>query len=115
MPLFSYRCEGCGLEIENLVFGPAPKGVTCPECFDVAHRIYKPLAIIKICDGNKKTISISTREWQTDQDTKARRGKEDVKNKLKRAKKKIMNTSGIFSESRLRSKREEIMEARHAT
>jgi len=111
MPLFSYRCEGCGLEIENLVFGPAPKGVTCPECFDVALRVYKPISTIKICDGNKKTISISTREWQTDQGIKARRHKEDVKNKLKTAKKKIMNTPGIFSEARLKKKREEIRSA----
>lgn len=36
MPLFTYKCRDCGLKIENLVFGDAPKTLKCPECGKVA-------------------------------------------------------------------------------
>ena len=52
--------------------------------------------------------SCSTREWEKDQETRARRQRDDRKTALKRAKKKIMSTPGIFSEQNLQKKRREL-------
>lgn len=52
--------------------------------------------------------SISTREWEKDQDIKARRLKEDVERGKQKAKKKILSTTGIFSKQNLERKRKEL-------
>jgi len=111
MPLFSYKCDTCGQEITNLVFGEAPKSVKCPECGKRATRRYKPISRIEMNPEKGKYTSISTKEWEKDQEIKARRGKEDLENAKKKAKKEILSTPGIFSERNLQKKREELRNA----
>jgi len=112
VPLYSYQCDTCGLRIENrLLFGKPPKSVTCPECLSIATRRFRPVGTIKFVDRNAETISISTREWEKDQETRKRRQDEDLKSEMSRAKKKLLNTPGIFSKARLEKKRQEMKEA----
>lgn len=140
MPLYSYRCKKCGLEITNLSpITNIPESVKCPECFHKASRVFKPCEIrygkakvshVSDCKGVVSPVtgklrkmdsfeyareldalgqeSISTREWETDQDIKARRQKEDVNNAKRKAKKKILSTPGIFSKQNLERKRKEM-------
>lgn len=40
MPMFDYRCERCGLEIEEMVTS-SKDDVPCPECGEIMGRVWK--------------------------------------------------------------------------
>ncbi len=40
MPIYEYRCDGCGPFEERRLFGEAGEAATCPECGAQAQRLY---------------------------------------------------------------------------
>lgn len=47
MPVYTYRCDACGLVFDQRLGFNDPQPTRCPECgAEALHRVYKPVGII---------------------------------------------------------------------
>ena len=47
MPVYTYRCDACGLVFDQRLGFNEPQPTRCPECgAEALHRVYKPVGII---------------------------------------------------------------------
>jgi putative FmdB family regulatory protein len=47
MPIYTYRCENCGIQFDRQQKFSDPQLTRCPECRKKAsHRVYKPVGIV---------------------------------------------------------------------
>ncbi len=47
MPVYTYRCEACGLTFDQRLGFNDPHPTRCPECgAEALHRVYKPVGIV---------------------------------------------------------------------
>lgn len=47
MPVYTYRCDACGLVFDQRLGFNEPPPARCPECgAEALHRVYKPVGII---------------------------------------------------------------------
>lgn len=47
MPVYTYRCESCGIQFDHQQSFNAANLTVCPECEEEAlHRVYRPVGIV---------------------------------------------------------------------
>jgi len=47
MPVYTYRCESCGIEFDHQQSFNAANLTVCPECEEESlHRVYRPVGIV---------------------------------------------------------------------
>ena len=47
MPVYTYRCENCGVQFDQKEGFNDPTMVVCPECEEESlHRVYRPVGIV---------------------------------------------------------------------
>ena len=47
MPVYTYRCENCGVQFDQKEGFNDPTMVVCPECEEKSlHRVYRPVGIV---------------------------------------------------------------------
>ena len=91
MPVYTYRCENCGIQFDEKESFDAPTKTICPECKEESlHRVYRPVGIVFKGSGFYATDnrSPSGKEARKHKDDESSDKKETAKKKNEKTKHK---------------------------
>lgn len=87
MPVYTYRCESCGIQFDHQQSFNAANLTVCPECEEESlHRVYRPVGIVFKGSGFYATDNRSP-SGQTDRGSKEESGKTEKTEKKPEEKK----------------------------
>ncbi len=98
MPVYTYRCENCGIQFDEKESFDAPTKTVCPECDEESlHRVYRPVGIVFKGSGfyatdNRSPSGKEARKHDKDESS-AKKEKGDKKEEKKTEKKKPESSS----------------------
>ena len=85
MPVYTYRCESCGIQFDHQQSFNAANLTVCPECEEESlHRVYRPVGIVFKGSGFYATDNRSP-SGQTDRSGKDEAGKTESKSEDKKS------------------------------
>jgi putative FmdB family regulatory protein len=100
MPVYTYRCENCGIQFDQKQGYDDPTMTVCPECEEEAlHRVYRPVGIVFKGSGfyatdNRSPSGQKTRSQEEDSSAKKNKNeKNDKKEETKTVKAKSADTT----------------------
>ena len=87
MPVYTYRCESCGIQFDHQQSFNEANLTVCPECEEESlHRVYRPVGIVFKGSGFYATDNRSP-SGQTDRSSKEESGKTEKTEKKPEEKK----------------------------
>jgi len=85
MPVYTYRCDNCGIQFDYKQSFNAENLSTCPECYDESlHRVYRPVGIVFKGSGFYATDNRSPSGQKTERN-KDESGKTETKSDEKKS------------------------------
>lgn len=89
MPVYTYRCENCGIQFDHQQSFNAANLTVCPECEEESlHRVYRPVGIVFKGSGFYATDNRSPSGLQSERSGKEESSKESGKTETKSEEKK---------------------------
>ncbi len=89
MPVYTYRCESCGIQFDYQQSFNAANLTVCPECEEESlHRVYRPVGIVFKGSGFYATDNRSPSGQQSERSSKDESSKTETKTEAKQEKKK---------------------------
>ncbi len=112
MPVYTYRCENCGIQFDQKQSYDDPTMTVCPECEeDALHRVYRPVGIVFKGSGfyatdNRSPSGQKTRNQEDDHATKnAKKEKNTEKTETKPKTAETKNTATTSKENKPKEKK----------
>ena len=85
MPVYTYRCENCGIQFDQKQGYNDPTMTICPECEEeTLHRVYRPVGIVFKGSGfyatdNRSPSGQKARSHEEDGNTQKEKGEKNEK------------------------------------
>ncbi len=81
MPIYEYRCDGCGPFEERRLFGEAGEATACPECGARAQRLYTMPNTKRVPAGLSKAMDRAEKSAHEPETVRRRVGGDGVKHR----------------------------------
>jgi len=95
MPVYTYRCENCGVQFDQKQGYDDPTLTICPECEEEAlHRVYRPVGIVFKGSGFYATDNRSPSGQKTRKEDESAKNKKNETSEKSETKEASKTTSG---------------------